>query len=186
MKLLVKMLSVLGYDKIIFYLFEYLPFQIRLRKYEKVSKQKIKFVSQGGYNFALMGDLKKFKIHDSSHLKSDAVIDCTGGVEIGQYFHTGRGLTIFSTNHDFESKCKIPYNEESIIAPVTIKDFVWCGANVTIVPGVTIGEGAVIGAGAVVTKDVPEHAVVGGNPAKILKYRNVENFVKLKKEGKFF
>lgn len=40
-----------------------------------------------------------------------------------------------------------------------------------IMPGVTIGEGAVVAAGAVVTKDVPPYAVVGGNPAKILKYR---------------
>jgi acetyltransferase-like isoleucine patch superfamily enzyme len=44
------------------------------------------------------------------------------------------------------------------------------GANATILPGVTIGAGAMIGAGAVVTKDVPDHAIVVGNPAKILRY----------------
>jgi UDP-2-acetamido-3-amino-2,3-dideoxy-glucuronate N-acetyltransferase len=43
------------------------------------------------------------------------------------------------------------------------------GANCTILPGVTIGEGAMVGAGAVVTKDVPPHTVVAGNPAKILR-----------------
>ena len=55
-------------------------------------------------------------------------------------------------------------------APIIIKDKVWIGFNSIIMKGVTIGEGAVIGAGSVVTKDVPDYAVVGGNPAEILKY----------------
>jgi Acetyltransferase (isoleucine patch superfamily) len=55
-------------------------------------------------------------------------------------------------------------------APVVIKDKVWIGFNCIILKGVTIGEGAVVGAGSVVTKDVPDYAVVAGNPAKIIKY----------------
>ena len=50
---------------------------------------------------------------------------------------------------------------------------------------VTIGEGAVIAAGSVVVKDVPSYAIVGGNPAQLIKYRDIEHFEKLKKEGKF-
>lgn len=48
---------------------------------------------------------------------------------------------------------------------------VWIGVNVTILEGVSIGHGAVVGAGAVVTKDVPPYAIVGGVPARIIKYR---------------
>ncbi len=48
-----------------------------------------------------------------------------------------------------------------------------------------VHEGAVIAMGAVVTKDVPKGAVVGGNPAKILKYRNMEQYEKLKQEKSF-
>lgn len=48
---------------------------------------------------------------------------------------------------------------------------VWIGANVTILNGITINDGAIVAAGAVVTKDVPPYAVVGGVPAKIIKYR---------------
>lgn len=55
--------------------------------------------------------------------------------------------------------------------PVKIGNDVWIGANVCILPGVTIGDGAVVAAGAVITKDIPPYAVVGGVPAKVIKYR---------------
>ena len=54
---------------------------------------------------------------------------------------------------------------------VTIGNDVWVGANVIILPGVTIVDGAVLAAGAVVTKDVEPYAIVGGVPAKLIKYR---------------
>lgn len=57
-------------------------------------------------------------------------------------------------------------------APVHIGNDVWIGARVIIMDGVSVGDGAVIAAGAVVTKDVPPYAVVGGVPAKIIKYRH--------------
>lgn len=55
--------------------------------------------------------------------------------------------------------------------PVVIGNDVWIGANVIILPGVHIGDGAVIAAGAVVTKDVDDYAIVGGVPAKVIRYR---------------
>tara|TARA_R110001599_G_scaffold352492_1_gene587534 strand:- start:7806 stop:8273 length:468 start_codon:yes stop_codon:yes gene_type:complete len=51
-----------------------------------------------------------------------------------------------------------------------INDSATIGANATILPGVTIGTGSMVGAGSVVTKDVPDYAVVVGNPAKIIRY----------------
>ncbi len=59
--------------------------------------------------------------------------------------------------------------EKEIIKPVNIGKHVWIGCHSIILKGVNIGDGAVIAAGSVVTKDVPERALVGGNPAKVIK-----------------
>ena len=54
---------------------------------------------------------------------------------------------------------------------IVLDDDVWIGYNVTILSGVHIGQGAIVATGAVVTKDVPPYAIVGGVPAKVIKYR---------------
>jgi len=54
---------------------------------------------------------------------------------------------------------------------IEIGDDVWIGTGVIVLTNIKIGQGAVIGAGSIVTRDVPEYAVVAGNPAKIIKYR---------------
>ena len=80
--------------------------------------------------------------------------------------------TILTNNHDFYDRPVITCK------PVHIKKNVWIGANVTILPGVTIGENAIVGACSVVTKDVPDNAVVVGNPARVIKYMDAEKFKK--------
>lgn len=61
--------------------------------------------------------------------------------------------------------------------PVTVGNDVWIGCNVTILDDLVIGNGSIIGANSVVTKNVPDYAVVGGNPAKIIKYRFPEPII---------
>jgi virginiamycin A acetyltransferase len=62
-------------------------------------------------------------------------------------------------------------------APITIENDVWIGENVKIKPGVTIANGAIIAANALVTKDVPPYAIVGGIPAKLIRYRFPEEII---------
>ena len=69
-------------------------------------------------------------------------------------------------------------NKLAEFAQTLIGNDVFIGANVTILDGITISDGAVIGAGAVVTKDIPPYAIVGGVPAKIIRYRFDEDTIK--------
>ncbi|MFM6927927.1 MAG: acyltransferase [Bdellovibrio sp.] len=160
--------------------------RLNVAYYSQVTGSKIHFVPQGDGGITIAGDPRKFKIDITSHLKSNTYIECHGGVEIGRYFHCGRGLTILSSNHDYKKNDYIPYGPADILQPVKIGDFVWCGSNVFILPGVTVGEGAILGAGSVVTKDVPALAIVGGNPARIINTRDSNEFERLKREQKFY
>jgi len=75
---------------------------------------------------------------------------------------------------------------QDINKPVEIKNDVWIGANAVILSGVTVGNGAVIAAGAVVTKDVPDYAIVGGVPAKIIKYRFAQEEIEILNQIKWW
>ncbi|MDP2761374.1 MAG: acyltransferase [Sideroxyarcus sp.] len=125
------------------------------------------------------------QIGRGSVINGGSVIHCAGGVSIGNYVHIGHGFCAYSTNHNYVSNHAIPYDSTEVVKPVEIGDCVWIGANVSIVPGVKIGEGAVVGMGAVITRDVPAGAIVGGNPAQIIGYRDLEIYTRLKSEGKF-
>jgi virginiamycin A acetyltransferase len=76
--------------------------------------------------------------------------------------------------HGWLQKYALPEKRNFIV----IGNDVWIGANAIILPGVTIGDGAIVAAGAVVSRDVPPYAIVGGVPAKILRYRYTEEQIK--------
>lgn len=95
-----------------------------------------------------------------------------GPVTIGNDVIMGPEVIIRTVNHRFD-RLDLPIRKQGAAPPerVVISDDVWIGTRVIILPGITIGRGAVVGAGAVVTRDVPPYAIVGGNPAKVIKYR---------------
>ena len=95
-----------------------------------------------------------------------------GKIKIGNYVHTGANVMIIAFNHAFDTREIPTIQQDYYDADVTIDDDVWVGGGAIILPGVTIGRGAIIAAGAVVNKDVPPYAIVGGIPAKVLKYRD--------------
>lgn len=79
-------------------------------------------------------------------------------------------LNQFST-YPFGQKFLDVENESTVKGPIIVEDDVWIGFGATIMSGVHIGKGAVVAAGAVVTKDVPSYGIVGGVPAKLIRYR---------------
>lgn len=124
--------------------------------------------------------------HIGNHVNFNGInIQGEGNVYIGDYFHSGIECMIITDVHNYEGD-KIPYDEHVIKKDVIIDQCVWIGSRVTILGGVHIGEGAIVQAGSVVVRDVPPFAVVGGHPAQVFKYRNIEHYNKLKTEGKFF
>lgn len=90
-------------------------------------------------------------------------------IVIGTKVAISREAFICTAGHDISKGCR-----PLTTAPITICDGVWIGARAFVLPGVTIGEGAIVAACAVVTKDVPPWTVVAGNPARVVKIRELK------------
>ena len=100
-------------------------------------------------------------------INHSAILSASGGIEFEDGSMAAPGLRIATINHDMNQRHAI-----YTYGKVTVKKNAWIGMNVTICPGVTIGKYAVVAAGAVVTKDVPDYAVVGGVPAKVIRMQD--------------
>lgn len=98
---------------------------------------------------------------------------CGGLASVGENVMMGPECVMLPHFHAFD-RLDIPMCEQGFqpAKPIRIGNDVWIGTRVIIMPGITIGDHSIIGAGAVVTKDVPEYAIVGGCPAKIIRMRN--------------
>ena len=99
-------------------------------------------------------------------------VDCytVDKINIGAQATVSQGVKLCTAGHDISSKIM-----ELTYAPIMIGDNAWVAGWSIVLPGVTIGEGAVVAAGAVVTKDVGPWTVVGGNPAKVIKKRELKD-----------
>lgn len=110
----------------------------------------------------------------------------SGGLWIGNNIAIGPDVSILTSNHRTAGVSHLPFGPELDLRPVKIEDHVWIGAGVIILPGVTVHEGAIVGAGSVVTQDVERCAIVGGNPARVLKWRDTAEFDRLREQNRFW
>lgn len=161
-----------------------------IRRKQKKLYETMKSVGKNVYickGYKVFGN-KKIEIGNDVWIGNNCTIVAPGGLVISSGTIISHNVEIWTQNHRYENcdLMTIPYDKDFIKKAVVICENVWIGSRVIILPGVNIGEGAIVGAGSVVTKDIPTCAVVGGNPAKILKYRNEKQYYELKKNGKIY
>lgn len=132
-----------------------------------------KFVSVGRYTY---GPLRVFNWGTKAHLS------------IGDYCSIAQEVTfLLSAEHHTDYISTFPFKTEVLGQPsesfsrgdIVVDDDVWICYRSTILSGVHIGQGAIVAAGSVVTKNVPPYAIVGGVPAKVIKYRFSEDVIDL-------
>ena len=115
-------------------------------------------------------DPTNIEIGSDTIIGDHAFLDGRASLKIGNHVDVASNVMIFNSEHDLESE-----EFKARTEPVVINEYVFIGPRAIILPGVTVGRGAVVGAGAVVTKDVPEFAIVGGVPAKVIGERKNKN-----------
>lgn len=110
---------------------------------------------------------KNIEIGDRCYFNFNTTFIDDYKIKIGNGVMFGPNVTVCTVGHPVHIDLRP--NGEMYCAPVEIKENVWVGANVVILPGVTIGENSVIGAGSVVTKDIPANTVAAGVPCKVIR-----------------
>ena len=121
---------------------------------------------------AFFGKGKDVEIGDHSGIGVNCRIP--SNIKIGKFVMMGPDVIIYNVSHKFE-KTEMPmcYQGSIISESLIIDDDVWIGTRAIILSKVKrIGKGSIIGAGSIVTRDVPDFAIVAGNPAKIIRFRN--------------
>lgn len=114
----------------------------------------------------LVKDKAQLTIGSSTYFTSDMHVEAVNKIEIGEGCAISWGVTIIDDNHHQ----LIPQSETQRPNEVKIGDHVWVGCNVTILTGTEIGKNSIVAAGSVVKGVFPDHVVIGGNPAKIIKH----------------
>lgn len=120
--------------------------------------------------FANLFQPKNIEVGEDTIIGNNAFLDGRTSLIIGNHIDIASEVMIYNSEHNIDSE-DFHATEEA----VEIGDYAFIGPRVIILPGVKIGRGAIVGAGAVVTKDVPDFAIVGGIPAKVIGERKLKN-----------
>lgn len=114
---------------------------------------------------------KGLRVGNNVGLGTHGFFGCAGGIEIGDDTIFGNYVSLHSENHNYD-KLDVPIRKQGVNRKgIKIGRDCWIGAKVTILDGAEIGNGCIVAAGAVVRGSFPDNCVLGGVPAKIIKYR---------------
>lgn len=120
-------------------------------------------------NNVYIGNGENVRIGKHCQINEDVFIQ---GASIGNYVMIAPNVILQANTHKYnDTETPMIQQGEEKGKIITIEDDVWLGRNVIVLPGIIIKKGSIVAAGAVVTRDVPEYAIVGGVPAKIIKKR---------------
>jgi maltose O-acetyltransferase len=119
--------------------------------------------------FSSTGNFKKLSIGSRTSLGTGMYFSLYDKITIGNRVVINDGVLLLTGSHDTADSSWKTFGK-----PIIIEDYAWIARKAIILPGVKIGKGAVVGAAAVVSRDVPDFAIVVGNPAKIVGQRNLE------------
>lgn len=117
---------------------------------------------------------QNINLGDNVGITNKVMLDGRGGIIINDYTIIGFESIILTRTHQYTDENMPIRSQTQHSMPVQIGKDVWIGARSIILPGVKIGDGAIVGANAVVTRDVTPNTIVGGIPAKFIKYRKRE------------
>jgi len=114
---------------------------------------------------------QKIEVGNNVLISSRTVFVGGGGIQIGNDIMFGPNCLFLSSTHKHD-QIGIPMIDQGYAyGKIVVEDDVWIGANCIVMPHVTIHRGSIVGSNSVITKDVKPFAIVGGNPAKIIKMR---------------
>lgn len=161
-----------GYERILMYLYR--------SQFAKCGKKTIFFPRKSYFFYS------NISIGNNVSIGAGATFLCSESfINIGDKVMIGPNVSIIAGNHstyiigklmaDYKISDKLPADDQ----PVIIEEDVWIGSGAYILNGVTIKRGSIIAAGSVVNKNVPPYAIMGGVPAKIIRFRwNIEDIIK--------
>lgn len=147
--------------------------QPRTEEYFKIQKEL--FQENIGENSIVVAPLQgvcfdRIKIGNNVFVNSNLLAMARGGITIEDNVQIAANVQLITNNHDMYDRMVL------LCKPVIIRKGAWIGAGASILPGVEVGKHAIVGAAAVVTKDVPDYAVVVGNPARVIKTLDPSKF----------
>ena len=157
----------LDFELYLLYLVGYIPSHAIRNFFYKLTGMKIDGVL---HMWARFYDPSNIEIGSDSIVGDHAFLDGRAKLKIGNHVDIASEVMIYNSEHDVSSE----YFSDRI-EPIEIGDYVFIGPRAIIMPGIKIGKGAIVAAGAVVTHDIPEFAIVGGVPAKVIGVRKNKN-----------